>query len=135
MEEVRSKGRLVVDNYRYRIHDYDLDDLTVSLTELKEGQGTRGHSHSSNAEVYFFTGGKAEMEIGGETFDIDEGVVLIPRGEFHRVQNRSTDSELTFVSVFPGKRKNSNARYSQDRRGGVTDKSAPIRRREPSGTS
>ena len=113
IDEVRSKGRLVADNELYRVHDYDLDDLTVSLTELKKGQGTRGHAHNSNAEVYFFPGGKAEMEIGDEKVDIDEGVVLIPKGEFHRVLNLSDDSELKFISVFQGKRENSNARYAQ----------------------
>jgi mannose-6-phosphate isomerase-like protein (cupin superfamily) len=117
LDEVKSKGRLIADNDRYRVHDYDLGDLTVSLTELKRGQGTRGHTHSSNAEVYFFTGGRAEMEIGGEKFYVDKGVVLIPKGEFHRVQNRSRDSELAFISVFPGKRKDSNALYSRDGEG------------------
>ncbi len=118
IDEVKSKGRLVADNERYRVRDYDLGDLTVSLTELKKGQGTRGHAHSSNAEVYFFGGGKAEMEIGDETVGVDEGVVLIPKGQFHRVQNLSEDSVLEFVSVFPGRRKDSNARYSQSTEGG-----------------
>ena len=57
------------------------------------------------------------MEIGGEKFYVDKGVVLIPKGEFHRVQNRSRDSELAFISVFPGKRKDSNALYSRDGEG------------------
>ena len=132
IDEVRSKGRLVADNERYRVRDYDLDDLTVSLTELKKGQGTRGHAHDSNAEAYFFPGGKAEMEIGDEKVGIDEGVVLIPKGEFHRVLNLSDDSELEFVSVFPGKRESSNARYSRGTKASEARRHSSLGDSEPS---
>ena len=111
LDTVRTKGRLVADDERYRIHDYDLGDLTVSVTELRGGKKTRGHSHDSNAEVYFFPGGTALMEVGDEKFEIRRGAVLIPKGEFHRVVNRSKTSDLLFVSVFPGKREQTNARY------------------------
>lgn len=113
IETVRSKGRLVADDKRYTIHDYQLDDLTVSLTELKKGQGTRGHAHGFNAEVYVFPeGGDAEMEVGGERFEVGRGAILIPSGEFHRVVNKSKTSDLLFVSIFSGKRKDMKANYT-----------------------
>lgn len=113
IETVKSKGRLVADDERYRIYDYRLDDLTISLTELKKGQETRGHSHDSNAEVYIFLGGgNATMTVGDERFQVDGGAVLIPRGEFHRVTNRSKMSDLLFLSIFTGRRTDTRAKYA-----------------------
>lgn len=114
LDTVKEKGRLVADDARYRIHDYHFDDLTVSVTELKRGQETRGHSHSSNAEVYFFPGGAAEMLVGRERFEVAPGAILIPKGAFHRVFNRSKTSDLLFVSVFSGEREHTRARYHRD---------------------
>ena len=113
LDTVMKEGRVVADDERYRIHDYDLDDLTISVTELKPGKETRGHSHDSNADVYFFPGGKALMEVGDERLGVGRGAVLIPKGKFHRVVNRSTKSDLLFVSVFPGKREHTRARYDR----------------------
>lgn len=128
-ETVKSKGHLVADNETYTIHDYDLDDLTVSVTELKKGKATRGHSHSSTAEVYFFPeGSNAEMTVGEESFAVNRGTVLIPRGAFHRVANKSNDSELQFVAVFSGKRSESRAKYTDgptNDTGGNLDAAAP----------
>lgn len=104
----------MADNERYRIHDFDLGDLTISITELKRGMATRGHSHASNAEAYFFMeGGEAAMTVGRNSFDVNGGAVLIPQGEFHRVENKSKDSDLLFVSVFAGKRNDSQAVYAR----------------------
>ena len=119
VDTVMKKGRLVADDDRYRIHDYNLDDLTVSVTELKRGKETRGHFHSSNAEVYFFPGGNALIEVGNEKFEVGRGAVLIPKGEFHRVVNKSK-RDLLFVSVFPGKREHTRARYDRSASGSRT---------------
>jgi mannose-6-phosphate isomerase-like protein (cupin superfamily) len=117
IDTIKSEGRLVAENERYTIHDYDLDDLTVSLTQLKKGKETRGHSHDSNAEVYFFPyGGDAAMAVGNEKFNVDHGAVLIPGGEFHRVVNKSKKSDLLFVSIFAGKRNESKAKYADTAR-------------------
>ena len=110
---VETEGVLMADNERYRVHDYPLGDLTVSVTELKGGQETRGHSHPSRAEVYFFLdGGDAEMAVGGERFRVRQKVVLIPQGEFHKVINRSKSSSLRFVSVFSGNRREAKPKYA-----------------------
>lgn len=116
IDTAKSEGRLVANNERYRIHDYDLGDLTISLTELKGGKATRGHSHDSTAEAYFFMGGgEGEMTVGGQSFDVRGGAILIPQGEFHKVANKSEDSDLTFVSVFAGKRNEGEAVYGAPR--------------------
>ncbi|MDE1853336.1 MAG: cupin [Thaumarchaeota archaeon] len=113
LDTVKSKGKLVADNERYRVHDYDLGDLTVSMTELKKGQATRGHAHDLNAEVYIFPeGGDAEMEVGPERFDVHQRAILVRRGEFHRVVNRSRTSDLIFVSIFSGRRDATGAKYA-----------------------
>ena len=115
IDTVREKGRLVADNERYRIHDFNLDDLTVSLTELRGGQSTRGHTHDSKAEVYIFREGEGVMEVGSDSFEVSRGPVLIPRGEFHRVVNKSESSDLVFMSIFSGSRNGTRADYSHDK--------------------
>jgi mannose-6-phosphate isomerase-like protein (cupin superfamily) len=114
-QTVATRGRVVADDERYLVHDYVLDDLTVSMTELRKGQETKGHSHESNAEVYvFFGGAKGRMVVGDETFPVTEGAVLIPKGKFHKVINESQGAPLRFLAVFSGARGEMNAKYSRE---------------------
>jgi oxalate decarboxylase/phosphoglucose isomerase-like protein (cupin superfamily) len=115
VKTIKEEGRLVADNERYTLYDYRLDELTVSLTELKKGQETRGHSHESNAEVYtFLKGGHGAIIIGNDRFEADGSTFFIPRGVFHKVVNESGETELRFIAVFMGDRKESAAVYARD---------------------
>ncbi len=42
------------------------------------------------------------MKIVDGKADIEDGAVLIPKGDPHRVPNLAEDQELRFVPVFPG---------------------------------
>jgi quercetin dioxygenase-like cupin family protein len=101
---IRERGFLVAENERYTIHDLEVDELTVSLTELKKDQETRGHSHGDCSEIYFFKGGKGKMQVDGQVHYVTQGaVIIVPRGKFHKVINLGLET-LTFVAVFEGKR-------------------------------
>ena len=93
---------LVADNERYTIYDLHLNGLTVSLTELKPAQETRGHSHIGASEVHFFIDGRGKMKIDKQEYNVEKGsVILVPKGEFHKVIN-SDKKKLVFVTVFEG---------------------------------
>lgn len=97
-------GILIAENERYTIHDLEVDELTVSLTELKNTQETRGHSHVECSEIYFFKKGKGKMQVGDQMYYVIKGsIILVPRGLFHKVINLRTE-KLVFVAVFEGKR-------------------------------
>lgn len=95
---------LVADNERYTIYDLHINELTVSMTELKPMQETRGHSHMGASEVYFFVDGTGKMQIGKQEYHVKKGsVIIVPKGEFHRVINLDKE-KLIFVTVFKGNR-------------------------------
>ncbi|MDG7025944.1 MAG: hypothetical protein JRN11_04285 [Nitrososphaerota archaeon] len=98
--EIVFNGRLGAKNGRYRSISYDLAGRVASLNELKTGQGARGYVRRSN-EVYF-PGGRTGLKIVDGKADIEDGAVLIPKGDPHRVPNLAEDQELRFVPVFPG---------------------------------
>lgn len=95
-------GIVVKDSDVYTLEDNNLlEHLTLSKTTLKPGQETRGHSHDEQEEVYFFIQGEGEMVLGEERFDVQEGsIVLIPKGKFHKVINKSNAFHCIFVCVF-----------------------------------
>lgn len=95
-------GIIVKDSDVYTLEDNNLlENLTISKTTLKPGQETRGHSHDEQEEVYFFINGEGEMILGDDKFNVQEGsLVLIPKGKFHKVINRSNAFPLMFICVF-----------------------------------
>jgi mannose-6-phosphate isomerase-like protein (cupin superfamily) len=112
LEAVRKDGILIIDNELYRIYDLHVNELTLSLTELKPGKQTRGHSHTEASEIYFFVDGSGKMQVGRQEYPVEKGSVLVvPRGEFHRVINLS-NSTLVFAAVFEGSRESK--RYAYD---------------------
>ncbi|MFQ5941266.1 MAG: cupin domain-containing protein [Nitrososphaerales archaeon] len=111
LNTVKKEGRLVADNQRYTIYDLCVNELTISLTELKPMQETRGHSHMGAGEVYFFIDGRGRMQIDKEEYDLKKGnFLLVPRGEFHKVTN-SGKEKLIFVTVFEGSRSSKKYNY------------------------
>lgn len=95
-------GQLVKDTDDYRLFDYRIEGLTVSVTELKEGKATRGHSHS-DAEVYLFQS-DAVVRLGHRTYEVKKGqMLLVKPGQFHRVYTMP-NSTARFVCLFAGTR-------------------------------
>ena len=98
-------GEVVKDNETYLLKDNKtLNNLVLSSTLLNPFKQTTGHNHSGQEEVCFFVSGSGKMLLDDETFEVEEGdVVLIPDGAFHRVIN-DTAEPFYFVCVFDGKR-------------------------------
>ena len=108
MEKIKTTdigGETIKDNSQYLLKDNKtLNDLIVSSTFLHANQFTNGHSHKDQEEVYIFTKGEGEMQIDDKRFSVKDGdIVLVEKGEFHKVFNTS-DIGLLFVCVFQGKR-------------------------------
>lgn len=107
-------GTIVKDNETYKLEDNNfLSNLTLSRTVLKPGQSTRGHFHEEQEEVYIFTDGKAIMTIGDDKYYASIGdTFLIPKGKFHRVENKSNIYECGFTCIFEKyDRSSSDAKY------------------------
>ena len=61
-----------------------------SLAEatIAPGTATTLHRHHISEEIYHFTGGKGQMTLGGETFEVARGdTVCIPPGTLHQLKN------------------------------------------------
>ena len=100
LREYKNKAVLLRDTSVYRVYDLGvLNRLNLSLTELKPHQETGGHSHKSTDEVYIFSG-SGIIKNGSKQEKVKDGdVVLVPRGNFHKVYNKS-NSLLRFWTVF-----------------------------------
>ena len=98
-------GSIAKQDERYIVKDNQFGNkLVLSSTLLEPNMSTSGHFHNGQEEVYFFVSGSGKMLLNDETFEVEEGdVVLIPDGAFHRVIN-DTAEPFYFVCVFDGKR-------------------------------
>jgi mannose-6-phosphate isomerase-like protein (cupin superfamily) len=99
----------VVDNAKYKIQDLNLVNtkgsiaFTVSITVLKPGQQTTGHTHQLNDEFYEFIEGEGFMMIGREAKAVKAGdFIVVERTNFHKVINVSNASALIFRCYFTG---------------------------------
>jgi len=99
--QYKERAKLIRDNETYKVYDLTtLKDLNLSLTELKPGKETGGHSHKEADEIYIFIDGRGEIEIGEEKISVKGGdVVAIPGGKFHKVFNEG-EKTLSFWSIF-----------------------------------
>jgi mannose-6-phosphate isomerase-like protein (cupin superfamily) len=103
------EAKTIVDNDTYQIRDLNLYDtrgkimFTMSLTILKIGKQTKGHSHADNSEVYEFTEGSGLMLIDSTAVSVKAGdYIFVERGRFHKVINISQASDLIFRCYFAG---------------------------------
>jgi len=98
-------SKIVKQNETYTLLDNTtLNNLVVSKTILHVGKNTTGHKHLGQEEVYHFISGEGYIEVAGERYAINSGViVLIPDGAFHKVWNTGLE-DLVFICVFDGSR-------------------------------
>jgi mannose-6-phosphate isomerase-like protein (cupin superfamily) len=101
IREYKKISNLIRDNNTYRVYDLPtLKNLTLSLTELKIGKSTTGHSHTDVDEVYIFISGVGSIDIDTDNQKVKDGdVILIPRGKFHKVHNEGSET-FSFWTVF-----------------------------------
>lgn len=98
-EGTKMEVKLRAASERYEIYDTKVGNVTSSLTFLKPGQETRGHSHP-HEETYFFISGNGILRIDGEARPVHpKESVVIPADKFHQVMNGHNDT-LVFLCVW-----------------------------------
>ena len=77
-----------------------LTGMEVSVTTLPAGAAIPFlHRHRLHEELYLFTGGRGQMQVDGETFDVREGslVRVAPGGA--RTLRAAPDAELSYLCI------------------------------------
>jgi len=94
-------AKLIRDNEVYKVYDLPgLEDIEISLTELRPHESTTGHSHDEVDEVYIFINGVGTMEVGKKTIKVKAGdIVPVKAGAFHRVHNKG-EKKMSFWAIF-----------------------------------
>lgn len=77
-----------------------LTSMEVSLNQDKPGTGVNFfHRHRNNEELYIFLGGKGEMMIDDERFEVEEGTVVRVPTKAKRAWWNTGDDDLYYVVV------------------------------------
>lgn len=77
-----------------------LTGMEISMNQLPAGAGVPFyHQHKENEEVYVFIGGKGQMQIDGETFDVKEGSIVRVSPNGVRTLRNNSDADLFFLCV------------------------------------
>lgn len=78
----------------------NLSSVQVSLNKLPAGAEVPFyHKHKENEELYIFVGGKGQIQIDGETIDVQEGscVRISPDGE--RTWRNNSKEDLYYIVI------------------------------------
>ncbi len=78
-------------------------NYTLSITNLRAGQQTRGHSHSDNVELCRIEKGDCFVVLDGTATRVKSGaIILVGKTVHHKIINASTTEDVVFASYFPG---------------------------------
>ena len=100
-----------------------LTSMEVSINKDAPGSGMPFfHRHHDNEETYIFIGGKGEMIIDGDRFDVEEGSVVSIQPEADRSWRNTGDKDLFYI-VVQASRKSLKANGILD--GELTDTAVP----------
>jgi len=74
--------------------------MQISMNKVPAGRSVPFyHAHKENEEAYIFTGGKGQMQIDGQTFDVQEGsIVRVSPSGMRTIRNNSAD-DLYYICV------------------------------------
>jgi len=77
-----------------------LTGMEVSVTKLPAGAAIPFlHRHRAHEELYVFTGGRGQMQVDDETFDVEEGTVVRVATGGARALRAAADEELSFLCI------------------------------------
>ena len=77
-----------------------LNSMEVSINKDAPGEGMPFfHRHNENEEVYIFIGGKGEMIIDNNRFDVEEGSVVSVQPEADRSWRNTGDTDLFYIVI------------------------------------
>jgi mannose-6-phosphate isomerase-like protein (cupin superfamily) len=72
----------------------------VSLNQLPKGVSVPFlHAHKVNEELYIFTGGKGQMQVDGDIFDVEEGTVVRVAPGGLRSWRNTGDTDLFYIVI------------------------------------
>lgn len=101
-------GEVVLNNDRYTVRDFEIKDnagniiFTITITNLKNGQQTRGHLHQEGPEIFYFQRGRGLMLLKTDAINIKPGLhVGVPKGIFHKVI-ASANEDMLYTTYFQG---------------------------------
>jgi mannose-6-phosphate isomerase-like protein (cupin superfamily) len=100
LKDFQKDVKRVKKNSRYDIYDFEMKNLTLSMTVLNPLKETRGHEHKKIDEVYICLEGKGIIQIDKEKFPFKKNdIITIDQGSFHKVIN-TQNQKLKFISIF-----------------------------------
>jgi mannose-6-phosphate isomerase-like protein (cupin superfamily) len=77
-----------------------LTGMEASITKLPAGAAVPFlHRHRAHEELYVFIGGRGQMQVDGETFDVEEGTVVRIATGGARAIRAAADEELRFLCI------------------------------------
>jgi mannose-6-phosphate isomerase-like protein (cupin superfamily) len=77
-----------------------LTGMEVSVTKLPAGAAVPFlHRHRAHEELYVFTGGRGQMQVDGETFDVEEGTVVRVATAGARTLRAATGEDLVYLCI------------------------------------
>lgn len=99
LAEFARQAVLVKADDRYKVYDWALERLVVSMTVLHRNKSTTGHKHDSE-EIYLILKGSGSIKLNGVRNDVTKGdLIVVAPSSFHQVSNLGS-SDLQFLSVF-----------------------------------
>ncbi len=73
--------------------------MMINVSKVPVGKTHVAHSHKTMEEIFYFTGGKGEVEINGEKSKVETGDRVIAKaGEIHQITNTGPN-ELKFIGI------------------------------------
>lgn len=77
-----------------------LTGMQISMNKLPAGAAVPFyHQHKENEEAYIFIGGKGQMQIDGDTFDVEEGTIVRVSPNGSRTLRNNSNSDLYYICV------------------------------------
>ena len=77
-----------------------LTSMQVSMNHFPPGIATPfNHAHKEDEELYIFVGGKGQMSIDGECFDVEEGTCVRVSTPGERSWRNNSDQNLYFIVI------------------------------------
>jgi len=78
----------------------ELTSMQISFNRLPAGVAVPfGHAHKHNEEVYIFIGGRGQMQIDEQIFDIEEGAVVRVAPSGVRTWRNNSDEDLYYIVI------------------------------------
>lgn len=80
----------------------DVENLSLALARVAEGESTRRHYHQNSEEIYYVLAGKGKMFLEGSSGEIYTGdCVYIPPGQKHYLENHGQKELLILCASSP----------------------------------